>query len=165
MQITLKLENIEAVKKKLENIEDNITNTAPLMGEIANYLKNQAVDSFENERDWNNKPWSPLSSATYLFKQKKGKPDKKLFYDGGMQGALISESDNDSAIVGITTVNDDDYFYPIVHQFGADNAGRNKKVKIPQREFMPITIDGEIYSDVMDTIGEITVEFIESVLK
>jgi hypothetical protein len=27
---------------------------------------------------------------------------------------------------------------------------------------MPITIDGEIYSDVMDTIGEITVEFIES---
>ena len=162
MQITLKLENIEAVKRKLEDIEGNITDTAPLMGEIANYLKNQAVDSFENERDWNNKPWSPLSSATYLFKQKKGKPDKKLFYDGGMQGALISESDNDSAIVGITTVNDDDYFYPMVHQFGANNAGRNKKVKIPQREFMPITIDGEIYSDVMDTIGEITVEFIES---
>ena len=43
--------------------------------------------------------------------------------------------------------------------------GRNKKVKIPQREFMPITIDGEIYSDVMDTIGEITVKFIESGLK
>ena len=165
MQITLKLENIEAVKRKLEDIEGNITDTAPLMGEIANYLKNQAADSFENERDWNNKPWSPLSSATYLFKQKKGKPDKKLFYDGGMQGGLISESDNDSAKVGITTVNDDDYFYPMVHQFGADNAGRNKKVKIPQREFMPITIDGEIYSDVMDTIGEITVEFIESGLK
>ena len=165
MQITMQLENLEAVKRKLEDIEGNITDTAPLMGEIANYLKNQAVDSFENERDWNNKPWSPLSSATYLFKQKKGKPDKKLFYDGGMQGALISESDNDSAKVGITTVNDDDYFYPMVHQFGADNAGRNKKVKIPQREFMPITIDGEIYSDVMDTIGEITVEFIESGLK
>ena len=51
------------------------------------------------------------------------------------------------------------------NQFGTNNAGRNKKVKIPKREFMPITIDGEIYSDVMDTIGEITVEFIESGLK
>lgn len=53
----------------------------------------------------------------------------------------------------------------MVHQFGADNVGRNKKVKIPKREFIPITIDGEIYSDVMDTIGEITVEFIEKGLK
>ena len=79
-----------------------------------------------------------------------------------MQGNLIEESDNDSARVGISTVNDDDYFYPIVHQFGTNNAGRNKKTKIPQREFMPITIDGEIYSDVIDTIEEITVEFIES---
>ena len=77
MQITLKIENIEAVKRKLENIEGNITDTAPLMGEIANYLKNQAVDSFENERDWNNKPWSPLSSATYLFKQKKRQTRQK----------------------------------------------------------------------------------------
>ena len=165
MQITLKLENIEAVKRKLEDIEGNITDTASLMGEIANYLKNQAVDSFENERDWNNKPWSPLSSATYLFKQKKGKPDKKLFYDGGMQGALISESDNDSAIVGITTVNDDDYFYPIVHQFGTNNAGRNKKLTIPARSFLPINADGSLYEGVENIITEITVEFIESGLK
>ena len=40
MQITLKLENIEAVKRKLEDIEGNITDTARLMGEIANYLYN-----------------------------------------------------------------------------------------------------------------------------
>ena len=31
MQITRKLENIEAVKRKLEDIEGNITDTAPLM--------------------------------------------------------------------------------------------------------------------------------------
>ena len=161
MQITLKLENIEAVKRKLEDIEGNITDTAPLMGEIANYLYNISKDSFDDEKDTRGNAWTPLSEATKKYKG----TSKLLYKEGDMQRGLISESDNDSAIVGITTVNEDDYFYPMVHQFGTNNAGRNKKVKIPQREFMPITIDGEIYSDVMDTIGEITVEFIESGLK
>ena len=31
MQITMQLENLEAVKRKLEDIEGNITDTAPLM--------------------------------------------------------------------------------------------------------------------------------------
>ncbi len=82
-----------------------------------------------------------------------------------MQRGLINESDNDSARVGITTVNEDDYFYPMVHQFGANNAGRNKKTKIPQRSFMPITQDGVLYVKTRDEIEEITIEFIESGLK
>jgi phage gpG-like protein len=82
-----------------------------------------------------------------------------------MQGALISESDSNSAIVGITTVNEDDYFYPIVHQFGASNAGRNKKLTIPARSFLPINADGSLYEGVENIITEITVEFIESGLK
>ena len=161
MQITLKLENLEAVKKKLENIEDNITDTAPLMSEIANYLYNISKDSFDDEKDPRGHTWTPLSELTKKYKG----TSKLLYKEGDMQRGLISESDNDSARVGITTVNEEDYFYPMVHQFGANNAGKNKKTKIPQREFMPITIDGEIYSDVMDTIGEITVEFIENGLK
>ena len=79
-----------------------------------------------------------------------------------MQRGLISESDSNSAKVGITTVNDDDYFYPMVHQFGADNAGRNKKLTIPARPFLPINADGSLYEGVENIITKITVEFIES---
>ncbi|MDN5069514.1 phage virion morphogenesis protein [Aliarcobacter butzleri] len=161
MQVTLKIENIEAVKRKLEEIENNITDTAPLMSEISNYLYNISKDSFDDEKDPRGHTWTPLSELTKKYKS----TSKILYKDGDMQRGLINESDNDSARVGITTVNEDDYFYPMVHQFGANNAGRNKKTKIPQREFMPITIDGEIYSDVSDRIEEITVEFIESGLK
>lgn len=161
MQITMQLENIEAVKRKLEEIENNITDTAPLMSEISNYLYNISKDSFDDEKDTRGNSWSPLSEATKKYKG----TSKLLYKEGDMQRGLISESDSDSARVGITTVNKDNYFYPIVHQFGSSNAGRNKKVKIPQREFMPITINGEIYSDVRDRIEEITVEFIESALK
>ncbi|WP_228277063.1 phage virion morphogenesis protein [Aliarcobacter butzleri] len=97
---------------------------------------------------------------------KKYKSTSKILYkDGDMQRGLINESDNDSARVGITTVNEDDYFYPMVHQFGANNAGRNKKTKIPQRSFMPITQDGVLYVKTRDEIEEITIEFIESGLK
>ncbi|ABV67924.1 Mu-like prophage G protein, putative [Aliarcobacter butzleri RM4018] len=161
MQVILKIENIEAVKRKLEEIENNITDTAPLMSEISNYLYNISIDSFENEESPNGHKWTPLSELTKKYKS----TSKILYKDGDMQRGLINESDSDSAMVGITTVNEDDYFYPMVHQFGASNAGRNKKTKIPQRSFMPITINGELYSDVKDRIEEITVEFIESGLK
>jgi len=164
MQVTLKIENIEAVKKKLEDIENNITNTAPLMSEISNYLYNISIDSFEDEKSPNGHKWTPLANSTLANKKRYGKSSNILWYDGGMQGNLIEESDSDSARVGITTVNEDNYFYPMVHQFGTNNAGRNKNIKISQREFMPITINGEIYSDVKDRIEEITVEFIESSL-
>ncbi|MCG3698864.1 phage virion morphogenesis protein [Aliarcobacter butzleri] len=165
MQVILKIENIEAVKRKLEEIENNITDTAPLMSEISNYLYHISKDSFDDEKDPNGHKWTPLANSTLANKRRYGKSSNILWYDGGMQGNLIEESDSDSARVGITTVNEDDYFYPMVHQFGASNAGRNKKTKIPQREFMPITINGELYSDVKDRIEEITVEFIESGLK
>lgn len=161
MQVILKIENIEAVKRKLEEIENNITDTAPLMSEISNYLYNISKDSFDDEKDPRGHTWTPLSELTKKYKS----TSKILYKDGDMQRGLISDSDDNSAIVGITTVNEDDYFYPMVHQFGASNAGRNKKTKIPQREFMPITINGELYSDVKDKIEEITVEFIESGLK
>ena len=165
MQVTLKIENIEAVKRKLEEIENNITDTAPLMTEISNYLYNISEDSFDDEKSPNGQKWTPLANSTLANKKRYGKSSNILWYDGGMQGNLIEESDNDSARVGITTINTEGYFYPFVHQFGTNNAGRNKKTKIPQREFMPITIDGEIYSDVSDRIEEITIEFIESGLK
>ena len=161
MQITLKLENMEAVKRKLEDIEGNITDTAPLMGEIANYLYNISKDSFDDEKDTRGNAWTPLSEATKKYKG----TSKLLYKEGDMQRGLISESDSNSAIVGITTVNEDDYFYPIVHQFGASNAGRNKKLTIPARSFLPINADGSLYEGVENIITEITVEFIESGLK
>ncbi|WP_198319756.1 phage virion morphogenesis protein [Aliarcobacter butzleri] len=61
MQVTLKIENIEAVKRKLEEIENNITDTAPLMSEISNYLYNISKDSFDDEKDPRGHTWTPLS--------------------------------------------------------------------------------------------------------
>ena len=76
MQITLKLENIEAVKRKLEDIEGNITDTAALMGEIANYLYNIAKDSFDDEKDTRGNSWTPLS----IFTDKSNSFKEKLLF-------------------------------------------------------------------------------------
>ena len=163
MQVTLEILELPAVKRKLEEIGQNISNTAPLMNEMGQYLATMTRDSFDEKKDPNGRNWTPLSNATVQKKLKKGKPNKLLFQEGDLQDRFIYHIEENEIAIG-TNANNDGFLYPAVHQFGTDNAwGRG--IKVEARAFMPITLDGKLYDDVENEIGEIVVEFIESVLE
>lgn len=162
MQITLDLSELKDLESRLSTLEEF---KAPLLRELGNYLYNTAKDSFDNERDYNGTPWSPLSSTTYLLKQKKGKPDKKLLYDGDLRSRFTTTYEASSVSVGTNAKSSDGFLYPSVHQFGTKRAGRNNKVTIKARPFLPFHRNGTLYDGVKDDIRKITVEFIDSVVK
>lgn len=160
MQVTLEILELPGVKRKLEEIGQNISNTAPLMIEMGNYLAAMTRDSFDEKKDPKGRSWTPLSNATVQKKLKKGKPNKLLFQEGDLQDRFIYHIEEKGIAIG-TNANNDGYSYPAVHQFGTDNAwGRG--IKVPARAFMPITLDGRLYDDVEKELEEIVIDFIES---
>lgn len=154
MQVTLEILELPNVQRVLINASDKVSNTTPLMKEIGNYLYNITRDSFDEEKDPNGRNWSPLSNATTKSKT----TSKMLYQEGDLQDKFIYEVSKNEIVIG-TNANYNGYSYPSVHQFGT------KDGKTPARAFMPITLDGKLYDDVENELGEIVVEFIESVLE
>lgn len=64
---------------------------------------------------------------------------------GRLKDSFSTLSDNDTALVGTNIV------YAAIHNFGG-MAGRNRKVRIPQREFLTLTDDDKqaLMDDVQD---------------
>ncbi|MGD9623863.1 MAG: phage virion morphogenesis protein [Arcobacter sp.] len=154
MQVTLQIDNLLAVQGILNTTGQKISNTTPLMKEIGNYLYNITRDSFDEEKDPNGRNWSPIKSTGYQSKYY----SKMLYQEGDLQDKFIYEVSKDEIVIG-TNANFKGFSYPAVHQFGT------KDGKTPARAFMPITLDGKLYDDVENELGEIVVEFIESVLE
>lgn len=163
VKLKLKLQNLEKVQKALDNMQHKIEDMTPLMEELGNHLFNITQDSFDNQSSPAGEPWKPLSSTT--LKYKKQNANKILYKDGDLQDRFIYKINKNSVVLGTNTKSKGGYLYGRVHQFGAKNAGRNKKVEIPARPFMPISIDGLLYKEVEDELLEITVEFINSSMK
>ena len=159
MQVTLEILELPAVKRKLEEIGQNISNTAPLMKEMGNYLYNITRDSFDEEKDPNGRSWSPLSNTTTKSKN----TSKMLYQEGDLQDKFIYSVSKREIAIG-TNANNDGFLYPAVHQFGTDNAwGRG--IKVEARAFMPITIDGKLYDDVENELERIVVDFVDNALE
>jgi phage gpG-like protein len=47
-----------------------------------------------------------------------------------------------------------------VHQFGTTKAGRAKNTTIPERPFMPIDEDGNVYEEVKEELLELLEEYL-----
>lgn len=150
MQVTMTIDDLPSVKKKLEDIASNITDTKPLMQELGNHLYNISRDSFDNQKDPNGRTWSPLSDSTKKYK----KTSKLLYASGDLQDKFIFKASKNEAVVG-TNSNYKGYDYPSVHQFGT------KDKKTPARTFMPFDINGELYDNVENDLVEIVVDFLE----
>lgn len=151
MQMTLEILELPGVKRKLEEIGQHISNTAPLMKEMGNYLYNITRDSFDKEKDPNGRSWSPLADSTKKYKAN----SKMLYKDGDLQDKFIYQATKNEIAIG-TNANYKGYLYPVVHQFGTKD-GRTE-----DRAFMPITLDGKLYDDVEKELEEIVIDFIES---
>jgi phage virion morphogenesis protein len=151
MQVTLEILELPGVKRKLEEIGQHISNTAPLMKEMGNYLYNITRDSFDNEKDPNGRDWSPIKTNAYQSKYY----SKMLYQEGDLQDKFIYQTSKSEVVIG-TNANNNGYLYPAVHQFGT------KDGKIQARAFMPITLDGKLYDDVEKELEEIVIDFVEN---
>lgn len=144
------------VKKAFEGLIARGEDFTPVTEEIANHLYNLTDEAFDDESSYTGTPWARLADSTV-----KAKGHGRILWDeGDMRGSLFSEADDSGAFVGVNAhVND--YPYPAVHQFGAENAGRSKNITIEARPYLPFDEHGEVHDGVIDEIVLLLEEYLQ----
>lgn len=106
------------------------THTEPMMNSIAVELLSLTEEAFASEGSPNQ--WQSLASATIHNREKKGQwPGKVLQVSGALAASIQPFHNNNEA--GLSSNKP----YAAIHQFGGQ-AGRDRKVTIPARPFMPL---------------------------
>ena len=126
MKISIDVTGLKNLSNQLEQYEDKLQDTKPLMQELGNHIYNTVEESFENEKTPDGKPWSPIQ-----VRASDRTPEKILYDEGTMQDTLYHEEDSNTATIGLNATSNG-FPYPIVHQFGTEDE------KIKARAFMPI---------------------------
>ncbi|UOO81176.1 phage virion morphogenesis protein [Uruburuella testudinis] len=119
--IDIKIDNLFVVQNQIERLQQGVENRYLLMRVLSGSMHTAVRMNF---RQSGRPKWLGL-------KYRNGKP---LIDTGALRGSISSMADNDTALVGTNME------YAAIHNFGGW-AGRNKKVFIPQREFMMLTGD------------------------
>lgn len=117
--IEVQIDNLFVVQNQLERLGDGVQNRYLLMRRLSETMHKGVRDNF---RAGGRPSWLGL-------KYRNGKP---LNDTGALRNSFSTLSDNDTALVGTNLV------YAAIHNFGG-MAGRNRKVHIPQREFLTLT--------------------------
>ncbi|WP_416863892.1 phage virion morphogenesis protein [Helicobacter ganmani] len=136
--------------KEMNDLESALKDTEPLMAHIVNTLALFTSQSFEKETSPFGEKWKPLSSVT--LKKSKGLK-KKLVDKGKLVNSIHTSHTTKSASIGTSVV------YARIHQFGG-KAGRNHKVIIPARPFIPISKEDKIPKALQEEIQELAMEHI-----
>ncbi len=130
--IEVRIDNISEVQNQLKRLEDGVENRSMLMRKLSETMHTAVKLNF---KDAGRPKWLGL-------KYRAGKP---LTDTGRLKDSFSTMYDNDTALVGTNMV------YAAIHNFGG-MAGRGRKVKIPQREFLTLTDDDKqaLMDDVQD---------------
>jgi phage virion morphogenesis protein len=133
----------------LARLRGQLDDMTPMMADIAMALESETEHRFEQEGPG----WPRLSERTILDRIKAGKwPGKMLQRSaGGLAPSIESDHGPDYAQIGTANV------YGAIHQFGGQ-AGRERKVTIPARPYLPIDAAGQLTSEARETILEILAE-------
>ncbi|CZE48513.1 phage virion morphogenesis protein [Campylobacter geochelonis] len=157
----IKVEGFDEVIKKLQNLQALEVKTKPLMSQIGNTLKNSITDSFNEERSPFGEKWKALKPSTIKQKEKKNKSNKILRRDGALADKWLVKSSNKDVTVSNNT-NLNGFAYGLTHQFGSSSAGRNKRVFIPARVFLPIDKNNKLEPNLKEDLKDLVVEFVKS---
>ena len=128
--IEIQIDNLFVVQNQLERLGAGVENRHLLMRRLSETMHGAVRKNF---RAGGRPKWLGL-------KYRNGRP---LADTGMLRNSFSTLSDNDTALVGTNLV------YAAIHNFGG-MAGRNRKVRIPQREFMVLTND-----DKQDLVGDV----------
>lgn len=168
--ITITVESA-VVEAALDRLARAARDLRPAMRDIGGLLEKETDDNF---RAQGRPHWKPLSQATILNrlmgKTKDGKskgiasvlrkdgdlrPAARRKLEGGLailqdtgvlRGSIRVYSDKSSVTIGaarVMTKAGSPLEYAAIHQFGG-MAGRNRKVRIPARPFLPVDRDGNL---------------------
>jgi phage virion morphogenesis protein len=155
----MEVKNINISTKELDKIAELLQKPKRLLNNIGNLLASEIGESFENERSPNGKKWKALKASTINARKRKGSSSEKILQDSYQ----LSES-FDFSVRGNTIIVGTDKEYAAIHQFGG-KAGRNKKVKIPARPFLPLKKkDNTLLSKMEDRIIELIDEYLSGAL-
>ena len=119
--IDIKIDNLFVVLNQIERLQQGVENRYLLMRVLSGSMHTAVLMNF---RRGGRPKWLGLE-------YRHGKP---LIDSRALRGSISSMADNDTALVGTNME------YAAIHNFGG-MAGRNRKVRIPQREFMTLTND------------------------
>lgn len=164
---------LKAVLQRLSNLDQGPLNA--VLFDIGEGIVSRTKQRFITSTAPDGTPWTPLAQATYnalanrLGKsnfQKNGRLNSKGASKLANKKILIGESKdlsrqfhiqsgNNSVTIGNTMI------YAAIHQFGGQ-AGRNRKVTIPARPFLPVTKNGQLYPQERQTIIDELNAFLES---
>lgn len=135
--IDVKIDNIFVVLNQIERLDNGIENRYLLMRRLSETMHTAVKLNF---RHTGRPKWLGL-------KYRAGKP---LTDTGRLKDSFSTMYDNDTALVGTNII------YAAIHNFGG-MAGRNRKVRIPQREFLTLTDDDKqaLMDDVQDYFSDL----------
>ncbi|PAF41440.1 phage virion morphogenesis protein [Helicobacter sp. 11S03491-1] len=137
--------NTELTKliKEFKELQDfkNSERMAKLLKTTASTLERLSDESFEFKRSPFGEKWAERAPATKakLLRENKLNQSDILQLSGHLRKSISARTGDNSVTLG-TNVNKG---YAPIHQFGG-YAGRNKKVFIPKRAYLPINDKGEI---------------------
>ena len=126
--------DISQVEAGLGRLLANARDTRPMMRGIAMELLSLTEDNFESE-SWGGEPWKP----------------SRRVEGGQLAASIISKAGSDYALIGSNKV------YAAIHHFGGW-AGRNNKVHIPARPYLPLNGDGELQHRAKESILQVALD-------
>ena len=135
--------DISQVEAGLGRLLANARDTRPMMRGIAMELLSLTEDNFESE-SWGGEPWKPSRRV-------EGGGGKTLQDNGHLAASIISKAGSDYALIGSNKV------YAAIHHFGGW-AGRNNKVHIPARPYLPLNGDGELQHRAKESILQVALD-------
>lgn len=147
------------VKAAMQALVDRVQNIDTELATIGEKLVERAKHRFDTSSGPDGAPWRKNSNVTLqIFQDRFGKSYRKKSGDlnakgnaklankkplidiGTLRQQLVYEVSDNSLTVGNTQL------YAAIQQFGGQ-AGRNHKVTIPARPFLPFHQDGSLYPD------------------
>lgn len=146
--------SIEELQGKLERLSKALENKTPLLRRVANTLQNVTEESFDKQASPFGEKWKPNAPKT--LQKKRG--NKILIQSGLLSQSFTQKVTGTSAQVGTNKE------YAAIHQFGG-KAGRNRKVIIPARPFMPIKANGDIPKDFGERLEQEVVDYLKGAVK
>ena len=132
--------NIKQFCKDFKTYEKKVgSNTAwkQVLDEVGNAAKNISKRSFNEQQSPFNEAWQALSPVT--LRKKKG--SLKLVESGHLQRSIATSTKLGKVEKAVSIGSNLEY--AAIHQFGG-RAGRNRKVTIPARPYLPLNTAGEI---------------------
>lgn len=113
-QVRLDPEDYRRVIRRLNELQRDTEDLSPAMREVAAFLQERTLQSFDAESAPDSKPWAPLAPSTLRQKRKEGYADTILQRTRNLRDSIHARSDYRSATAG---TNEE---YAAIHQFGGE---------------------------------------------